>query len=122
MLAMIRALVFGPRSPAPSPDQDVRALPSAPGSVLPTRGLDADASADALRAAFDYRGDVTLTLDDGTRVEGFVSDPGPEAIQLWPVGESVPVAIEARRVRRVALNGRDPAARGRAEHAAPAPA
>ena len=76
----------------------------------------------ALEKAFDYRGDVTLTLDDGTRVEGFVSDPGPEAIQLWPVGESVPVAIEARRVRRVALNGRDPAARGRAEHAAPAPA
>jgi len=29
---------------------------------------------DALEKAFDYRGDVTITLRDGTRVEGYVFD------------------------------------------------
>ena len=75
----------------------------------------------SLRAAFDYRGDVTLTLDDGSRVEGFVSDPGPDAIQFWPAGSEA-VALAAARVRHVALTGRDPAARRHAESAAPAPA
>jgi hypothetical protein len=122
MLAMIRALLFGPRSPRTEDVREPNARPAVAPAVLPQRGLDAEASPEALRAAFDYRGDVTLTLDDGSRVEGFVSDPGPEAIQFWPAGGETPVAIPAQRVRGVALSGRDPAARRHSEGIAAASA
>ncbi len=112
MLAMLRALVFGPRVPAapaaPAPAAARRAPQREP---LPERGFEAEASPRALRAAFAYRGDVTLTLDDGSALEGYVADPGPEQLRVWPRGESRAIALDAARVRRVALTGRDPAAR-----------
>ena len=37
------------------------------------RGWRGDGSDGALREAFRYRGDVTLTLDDGSQVEGYVA-------------------------------------------------
>ena len=122
MLAMIRALCFGPRVPAAGASAAPRAsTASACGEALPRRGDESAASAEALRAAFAYRGDVTLTLDDGSALEGFVSDPGPDAIQFWPAGGETPVSIAAQRVRHVALSGRDPARRhGKSAAAAPA--
>lgn len=129
MLSMLRALVFGPRAPAPAatgtePDRAALGIPDA---SLPQRGFEAPGSPEALRAAFAYRGDVTLALDDGSVVEGFVSDPGPRTIRVWPSGRSDAISIEGSRVRRVTLSGRDPAARQQARHSsasgehAPAP-
>jgi hypothetical protein len=39
----------------------------------PTLGTDAEVL-DALEKAFDYRGDVTITLKDGSAVEGYIFD------------------------------------------------
>ena len=78
---------------------------------LRRRGDGASAMPAALRAAFDYRGDVTLTLEDGSSLEGYVGDAGPDAVRVWPRDGSEPVAIAPARVRQVALTGRDPVRR-----------
>jgi hypothetical protein len=109
MLAMIRALVFGPRAPRPSP-LPLPAAPSAAAETLPQRGLETDASPEALRAAFAYRGDVTLALDDGSALEGYVADASERALRVWPRDGGAERVIDAARVRRVTLSGRDPAA------------
>ena len=77
--------------------------------ATPTRGWATDASSYALRVAFDYRGDVTLTLDDGSRVEGYVSNLGETELRLWNKGDTAIRAIPVARVRRVELTGRDTA-------------
>jgi hopanoid biosynthesis associated radical SAM protein HpnH len=110
MLAMIRALCFGPRAPRPSAAAQAPAAPSAAAERLPGRGLAFEGSPDALRMAFAYRGDVTLTLDDGSALEGYVADPGPERVRLWPRDGGAERVVDAARIRRIALSGRDPAA------------
>jgi hypothetical protein len=111
MLAMIRALLFGPRVPAPAAGPLRRHAAPAPEERLPQRGFAADGSAQALRAAFAYRGDVTLTLDDGSALEGYVVDAGPAEVRVWPRDGDAALALDPARVRHVALSGRDPAAR-----------
>jgi hopanoid biosynthesis associated radical SAM protein HpnH len=107
-VAMARAALFGPRVPKPEvlpPRKEVApAHDEAPG-----RGWTADASPEALRAAFDYRGDATLTLDDGTELVGFVSGVEPERVWVLSKGEPAAREVETRRVRRVELSGRDAA-------------
>lgn len=107
-LAMARAALTGPRAgrdataaptPAPSPPP-AAALDPAPGSVL-------EASPEALRAAFHFRGDVTLLLADGREVVGFVADVGPRQLRLWPAGEQRAVSVDAAAVRRIVFSGRD---------------
>ena len=48
------------------------------------------ATPEALRVAFDYRGDVTLTLEDGDDVEGYVTNLRGDAVedtwQQWLCG------------------------------------
>src|SRR5262245_12296429 len=122
MLAMMRALAFGPRAPKPSGAAPVGAAPEPTLAGLPERGLSLDASPEALRTAFAYRGDVTLTLDDGSALEGYVADPGPDAVRVWPRDGGDVRVIEAARIRRVALSGRDPAAGSHAQSAAAPPA
>ena len=118
MLAMVRALLFGPRAPHPS-----AALASAPASSaaeeLPQRGLELEASPAALRSAFAYRGDVTLWLDDGSALEGYVADPGPERVRVWPREGGDAQVVDTARIRRIALSGRDPAASSHAGSATP---
>ena len=122
MLAMVRALLFGPRAPRPSADTLAPTPASSAAEELPQRGLELEASPAALRSAFAYRGDVTLTLDDGSALEGYVADPGPERVRVWPRDGGPERVVEAARVRRVALSGRDPAAGAHAQSpAAPAP-
>jgi hopanoid biosynthesis associated radical SAM protein HpnH len=111
LLGMARATLFGPRAPAPEPARAVRACarPVPATGAAPTQGWSADASPEALRVAFDYRGDVTLELDDGARVEGYVTNVDPAALRLWTKGSTQTREIPVARVRRVALSGRDPA-------------
>jgi hopanoid biosynthesis associated radical SAM protein HpnH len=111
MLAMLRALVFGPRVPAPASGPLRRHAAPPPEERLPQRGFEAEGSAQSLRAAFAYRGDVTLTLDDGSALEGYVVDPGPAAVRVWPRDGDKEISLDPARVRHVALSGRDPAAR-----------
>ena len=59
--------------------------------------------------AFEYRGDVTLHLDDGSSTEGYVANLSPESLHLWMRGETTTVEIPRQRVVRVELTGRDTA-------------
>ena len=91
-----------PAAPAPAPE----VAPPEPGSAL-------DATPESLRAAFRYRGDVTLVLDDGTRMDGFVADARESHVSFWPKGSAVPRRIDTARVRHVVFSGRDWTLRGR---------
>jgi hopanoid biosynthesis associated radical SAM protein HpnH len=109
LLATARATLFGPRAPAPE-REPARACAHAPReAAAPGQGWSAPASPEALRAAFEYRGDATLTLDDGSRVEGYVANLGSEALRLWVRGSTSTREIPLARIEAVALTGRDPA-------------
>jgi len=119
--AMARAFLFGPRAPAPAAPRAVAPAPlpaaslGAPASraLAPSRGETQDATPEVLAAAFHYRGDVTLELADGSRVEGFVSNLGDAHLELW-LRRSVDVRrIPRVSVRRVGFSGRDTALSGR---------
>jgi hypothetical protein len=70
----------------------------------------------ALDKAFDYRGDVTITLKDGSSVEGYVFDrrgEGPSlydcSIQLFPSDGSAKRSVRYSDISRVVFTGRDTA-------------
>jgi hopanoid biosynthesis associated radical SAM protein HpnH len=110
LLSMARAALRGPRIPEVGPEPPRRTLePALASAAAPTQGWASEASAEALRVAFEYRGDVTLTLDDGSRVEGFVTNVGESELQLWTRGTTRTRSLPRQRVRRVELSGRDAA-------------
>jgi hypothetical protein len=72
---------------------------------------------DALEKAFDYRGDVTITLKSGDRIEGYVFDrraDGPSLeqclVRVIPRGEKSRIAIRYADIARLEFTGRDTAA------------
>ncbi len=109
LFRMGRAFLFGPDIEAPSGE---RVAPAArpDGPPAPTQGFRAPASEETLALAFDYRGDVTLTLDDDRTIEGFVANAG-DILHIWPIGETTPVKVPSSRVKTVLLSGQDPAVR-----------
>jgi hypothetical protein len=70
----------------------------------------------ALEEAFDYRGDVTITRKDGSRVEGYVFDRRSGAtladsvVRVIPQYGSGKVAIPYSDIAGLAFTGRDTAA------------
>ncbi|MFQ5960112.1 MAG: hypothetical protein ACE5MG_01860, partial [Candidatus Methylomirabilales bacterium] len=68
---------------------------------------------EVIEAAFDYRGDVTLELKDGSRIEGYVFNRetrGTESyIQLFPKDESGTKAIQYTDIVAVEFSGEDTA-------------
>lgn len=110
-VAMARAALLGPRatnevSPATSAATSV-AAPAPRHPLEPAAGATLEATPDVLRAAFDFRGDVTLELSDGAQVVGFVADVRPNEIRVWPAGEQRATTVAAANVRRVIFSGRD---------------
>ena len=71
---------------------------------------------DALEKAFDYRGDVTITRKDGSRVEGYIFDRrnGPSlaesVVRLIPQNSQQKISIPYSDVAALAFSGRDTAA------------
>jgi hypothetical protein len=71
---------------------------------------------EALEKAFDYRGDVTLTLKDGRVVHGYVFDRRPgatleaSAVRVIPADERTKVSIAYSDIAALAFTGRDNAA------------
>jgi hypothetical protein len=71
---------------------------------------------DALEKAFDYRGDVTITRKDGSRVEGYIFDRrnGPtldaSVVRLIPQNASQKISIAYSDIAALAFSGRDTAA------------
>ena len=70
----------------------------------------------ALEKAFDYRGDVTLTLKDGRVIHGYVFDRRPgatlenSAVRIIPAGERTRLSIPYSDIAALAFTGRDNAA------------
>jgi hypothetical protein len=107
-----------PESEALNPDQ----LEVAPGREregiegwVPELASDEDLRS-ALEKAFDYRGDITLTLKDGSRVEGYIFDRVTGAtlsssfLRLLPRDSNQRVKISYADIAALAFSGRDTAA------------
>jgi len=72
---------------------------------------------DALEKAFDYRGDVTLTLKDGQHIEGYIFDrqsTGPALadcfIRVFPRDSDQKQSIRYSAIAAITFSGRDTAA------------
>ena len=71
----------------------------------------------ALDKAFDYRGDVTLSLKDGSKIEGYVFDRRANGasladcvVRLFPKDHDKKVAVPYSEIARLEFTGRDTAA------------
>jgi len=70
----------------------------------------------ALEKAFDYRGDVTITRKDGSRIEGYLFDRRTAAtlkdsvVRLYPKDANEKVSIPYSEIAALAFTGRDTAA------------
>jgi hypothetical protein len=70
----------------------------------------------ALEKAFDYRGDITITRKDGSKIEGYIFDRRPGAtlkdsvVRLYPRNSNDKVAVSYADIAALAFTGRDTAA------------
>jgi hypothetical protein len=70
----------------------------------------------ALEKAFDYRGDVTITRKDGSKIEGYLFDRRTAAtlkdsvVRLYPKNSTAKLSIPYADIAALAFTGRDTAA------------
>lgn len=70
----------------------------------------------ALEKAFDFRGDVTITRNDGSRLEGYVFDRKSgktlqdSLVRLYPKDQAGKVAVSYADIAGLEFTGRDTAA------------
>src|SRR5580698_4968664 len=70
----------------------------------------------ALEKAFDYRGDVTITRKDGSKIEGYLFDRRTAAtlkdslVRLYPKTSNEKVSVCYADIAALAFSGRDTAA------------
>lgn len=82
---------------------------------IPSIATDAEIR-EALEKAFDYRGDVTITRKDGTKVEGYLFDRRSGTslhdsfVRVIPSNERTKVNVAYSDVAALAFTGRDTAA------------
>ena len=82
---------------------------------IPVLASDAEIR-EALEKAFDYRGDITVTLKDGAVVEGYLFDRRTgttlenSSIRIITTKEQARVAVSYADVAAIAFTGRDTAA------------
>ncbi|MHB8301222.1 MAG: hypothetical protein ACYDC6_00085 [Acidobacteriaceae bacterium] len=104
--------------PTPNPD----ALEIAPGADreilegwIPELATEEEIR-EALEQAFDYRGDVTITLKTGVRIEGYIFDRRPvprmheSMVRMMPKDTAERVSIPYSEIAGLAFTGRDTAA------------
>jgi len=71
---------------------------------------------EALEKAFDYRGDITLTRKNGTKIEGYIFDRVSETtlsgsfVRILPKDGGSRMKIAYSDIAALAFSGRDPAA------------
>jgi hypothetical protein len=98
------------------------ALEVAPGTAheqlegyVPTLATDAEIHA-AFEKAFDYRGDVTITRKDGTKLEGYIFDRHTgksltdSFVRVFPATSNEKVKVAYADIAALAFTGRDTAA------------
>lgn len=83
---------------------------------IPSLATDEEIRA-AFEKAFDYRGDITLTLKDGSQVEGYVFDRRSDgktladcAVRLFPKNQHQKISVRYSDVARIEFTGKDTAA------------
>jgi hypothetical protein len=70
----------------------------------------------ALEKAFDYRGDITITRKDGSKIEGYLFDRrtgktlAESVVRLYPKDSNQKVTISYADIAALAFSGRDTAA------------
>ena len=70
----------------------------------------------ALEKAFDYRGDITITLKNGEKVEGYIFDRrtgktlADSAVRLYPKSGNEKISIPYADIAALAFTGKDTAA------------
>jgi hypothetical protein len=70
----------------------------------------------ALEQAFEYRGDVTVTRKDGTKIEGYLFDRSTGSslatsfVRILPKDTNDRVRVSYAEIAALAFSGRDPAA------------
>jgi hypothetical protein len=70
----------------------------------------------ALEKAFDYRGDVTITRKDGSKIEGYLFDRRTgvtlkdSLVRLYPKNSTEKVSVSYADIAALAFTGRDTAA------------
>jgi hypothetical protein len=112
---------------APTPDQlpkvaNPDAIEVAPGfehaqleGWIPELASD-DEIRDALEKAFDYRGDITLTLKSGDKLEGYLFDRrngatlADSVVRLFPKDSTEKRSVAYSEIAALAFSGRDTAA------------
>jgi hypothetical protein len=71
---------------------------------------------EALEKAFDYRGDVTITRKDGSKIEGYLFDRRSAGtlkdslVRLYPKSSNEKVSVSYADIAALAFTGRDTAA------------
>ncbi len=71
---------------------------------------------EALEKAFDYRGDVSITLKNGSKIEGYIFDRRSgqtltdSRVRLFPAGSDEKLSISYADIAALAFSGRDTAA------------
>jgi len=71
---------------------------------------------EALEKAFDYRGDITITRKDGSKVEGYLFDRRTGAtlaasfVRIIPTGQPAKLNVAYSDIAALAFSGRDTAA------------
>ena len=84
------------------------------GTTLP--GDAPEAVRAAMDHAFDYRGDVTIMLRDGSTIEGYVFDRRNERtfeasrVSLFQTGSDARIDVGYPQIAEIRFSGRDPAA------------
>ena len=74
-----------------------------------------DTLEDQIEAAFDYRGNVTLTLKDGTAVHGFIFNrefapkAGKAFVELYVDEQPKPATYSIANIQSIALTGENTA-------------
>ena len=82
---------------------------------IPSLATEAEIQA-ALEKAFDYRGDVTITMKDGRTVNGYIFDRrtgstlATSAVRIIPATERTKLTIPYSNIAALAFTGRDTAA------------
>jgi hypothetical protein len=82
---------------------------------IPNLATDSEIS-EALEKAFDYRGDVTITRKDGTKVEGYLFDRrsglslADSFVRVIPTTDQTKVNVSYADIAALAFTGRDTAA------------
>ena len=101
---------------------DVNTLEIVPGTVheaiegwIPELASEEDVRS-ALEKAFDYRGDVTITRRDGTKIEGYLFDRrmgatlSDSSVRILPKDSNTKITVAYSDIAALAFTGRDTAA------------